>query len=88
MAQLGADVDALDGLARRFNTAVTELQGIMNSIGSQVTGAWWQGADADNFRSQWEGQYRSQINNLMNAFQEAGTAVTNQASQQRQASGG
>ncbi len=86
MAQLGADVDQLDDLSTRFKTAASQLQEIVTQISGKVDGAWWQGGDADKFRSDWQGSFKSQLQNVCNSFEETGTHVKAQADQQRQAS--
>lgn len=86
MAQLGADVDQLDDLSQRFKTAAQQLNEIMNQIGGKVDGAWWQGGDADKFRAEWQGTFRTQLQNVCTAFEQTGTQVKTQSDQQRQAS--
>ena len=86
MAQLGADVDLLDGLSRRFTQAAGDVQTMISQISTQITEAWWQGTDADNFRTQWDGTFKTQLQNIITALQDTGTQVKSQADQQRQAS--
>lgn len=86
MAQLGADVDQLDDLSTAFKNAAAQLGDIMNQIGGKVDGAWWQGGDADKFRADWQGSFRTQLQNVCTAFEDTGTHVKTQADQQRQAS--
>lgn len=87
MAQLGADVEQLDDMSNKFKQAADQLQQLINQLGGAVNSAWWQGTDADNFRSQWEGQFKGQLNNVSTALTETGTHVKQQADQQRQVSG-
>ena len=87
MAQLGADVEQLDSLALRFNAVADELDGMVNQLGSQIHSAWWQGSDADRFRSDWDGQYRTNLIAVSNRLRDTATAVTQQANQQRATSG-
>ena len=88
MAQLGADVDQLDSLATRFNNVADEIDGMVNQLGSQIHSAWWQGTDADRFRSDWDGQYRSNLQTVSNRLRDTAGIVTQQANQQRTTSGG
>ena len=87
MAQLGADVEQLDSLANRFNAVADELDGMVNQLGSQIHSAWWQGSDADRFRSDWDGQYRSNLIAVSTRLRDTATAITQQANQQRATSG-
>lgn len=86
MAQLGADVDQLDALSQKFDTVAGEIQQMMSSLGTQIDGAWWQGGDADRFRSDWQGTYRPQLQNVCEALQNTARTVRDQAGQQRQTS--
>ena len=54
MAQLGADVEQLDLLSRKFDEEAQKIEATISVIGSQVHGTWWQGPDAERFRNQWE----------------------------------
>lgn len=87
MAQLGADVEALDGLARRFRESADQLRSMTNQLSSQIHAAWWQGSDAERFRGDWDGTYRAQLEQVAARLEETSAAVTTQAQQQRDASG-
>lgn len=87
MAQLGADVEQLDDLARLFNQSAEQLGTIISQLDGCVGSVWWQGPDADVFRNEWQGQFKSQMANLSEALVQTGGHVTQQANQQRQASG-
>ena len=87
MAQLGADVDQLDDMSNKFRNAGEQLQSLINQLGGTVNSAWWQGTDADNFRGQWEGEFKGQLNNVCTALFQTGDHVKQQADQQRQTSG-
>jgi WXG100 family type VII secretion target len=87
MAQLGADVEQLDRLARKFDEESQQITQAVSQINSQVQSAWWKGNDADRFRSEWQGTYASQLRRIADALRQVGTSVRRQASEQRQASG-
>lgn len=87
MAKLGADVEQLDNLARKFDQEAEQLNQAINQINSQVRSVWWEGRDADRFRSEWEGQYSAQLRKISQALKEVGQVVRRQAQQQRQTSG-
>ncbi len=86
MAQLGADVEQLDALARRFNEVASQIEQMVGQLGGQIHSAWWQGGDADRFRSDWDGTYRGQLQNVCTRLQDTASQVTAQANQQRQTS--
>lgn len=86
MAQLGADVEQLDALSRRFRDSAEQLRTLTRQLGSQVHQAWWQGQDADRFRSDWDGTFSSQLQQVATRLDETAQSVTAQANQQRQTS--
>ena len=86
MAQLGADVEELDRLARTFQEEAAKIEQATARISSQVNSVWWKGPDADRFRSEWEGSYRAQLRQIAERLKQTGQQVRQQASQQRQTS--
>ena len=87
MAKLGADVEQLDNLARRFDQEAQTIQNTISTINGQVGATWWQGTDAENFRNEWHSNYTASLNNVIQRLQEAANRCRTQASQQRQTSG-
>ena len=87
MAQLGANVEELDNLSRRFDEEANKIEGIMQTIANQVHAVWWQGGDADRFRNEWDTTYSTSLRNICQGLSEAATRCRTQAEQQRQASG-
>ena len=55
MAQLGADVEQLDQLSKKFDQEGDRIAQATSQISSQVNSTWWKGPDADRFRNEWEG---------------------------------
>ena len=86
MAQLGADVEQLDLLSRKFDEEAQKIEATISVIGSQVHGTWWQGPDAERFRNQWETADTSTLRQVVQRLQTAATDCRNQANQQRQVS--
>ena len=86
MAQLGADVDALDQLARKCEEEAQKIEQTVSIISSQLHNTWWQGTDAERFRSDWESTHTSALRQVAEQMKLAGAACTAQANQQRQAS--
>ena len=58
MAQLGADVEQLDQLSRKFDQEAQQIAQATQQISSQVNSTWWKGPDADRFKNEWEGDVR------------------------------
>ena len=86
MAQLGADVEALDQLARRFEEEAQKIEQTVSIISGQLNNTWWQGTDAERFRSDWETTHTSTLRQVAEQMKAAGAASTAQANQQRQTS--
>ena len=86
MAQLGADVEQLEVLGRKFDEEAQKIEATISVIGSQIASTWWQGADAERFRSQWESADVSSLRQVVQRLQAAAGDCRNQASQQRQVS--
>jgi WXG100 family type VII secretion target len=86
MAQLGADVEELDRLARKFDEEAQQISQATQQISSQVQSTWWEGPDSDRFKNEWNGQYAAQLRRIAEALREVGQTVRRQAAQQRQTS--
>ena len=86
MAQLGADVEQLDLLSRKFDEEAQRIETAVSAISAQVLSIWWQGPDADRFRNQWESTDTATLRQVVQRLQAAGTDCRNQANQQRQVS--
>jgi hypothetical protein len=84
--RLGADVDELDQLTRTFQSEAAKIGQTISLISSKVHSAWWEGNDARNFRSQWDGEFRARLAQVQHALEETGQAVCRQANQQRSVS--
>jgi hypothetical protein len=84
--KLGADVDQLDDLCRTFRSEAAKIQQTISLISSKVHGAWWEGTDGRNFRTQWDSEFRARLSQVHQALETTGAAVSRQASQQRSVS--
>lgn len=86
MAQLGADVEQLDQLSRKFDEAAQQISTATQQITSQVNSVWWKGPDAERFKSEWQGQHAAQLKRISEALRQIGQVARKQAQQQRQTS--
>lgn len=81
MAHVGASLADLDTLATTFNQKAdlieTELIGAISNL---LSSSDWQGALAENFRSEWNGTFVANLRTLMGALQENAAYVTNNRS--------
>lgn len=83
----GADVEALDALARAFSQAADQLDRVRTSTRGAVYGASWRGARADAFRDQWDSRHATSLRVAATRLRAAGEDLVRQAAQQREASG-
>lgn len=88
MGQLGADVEALDRLAKRFDEEAQRLTQAVSQITSQVQSAWWKGSDAERFKGDWNGQYAAQLRRVADALRQVGQVARRQSADQRRTSQG
>ena len=88
MAQLGADVEALQRLARKFNDEARSVENSIAVIEAQLEQTWWQGPDANAFRDAWSSSFRPQLFKIAKALDDAHINMLRQAQQQTEASGG
>ncbi|MCQ3814601.1 MAG: hypothetical protein KTU85_09345 [Acidimicrobiia bacterium] len=86
MAQLGADVEQLDVLSRKFDEEAQKIEATISVIASQIEGIWWQGPDADRFCNDWRTVDTIALRQVVQRLQTAATDCRSQAAQQRQVS--
>ena len=86
MAVLGANVEQLDQLVRKFDEEAQKIDTTISTIGTQLSQTWWQGPDSDRFRSEWESSYTSQLRQVIQQLQAFATDCRKQAQEQRQVS--
>lgn len=82
MAQLGADVEQLDELARKMNSAAADISALTASITGNLASVWWQGADRGRFESSW-GEHQRQLATISQAVIAVASEATTQAAAQR-----
>lgn len=82
----GADVDALDGLARDLSAVGDTLQATRVRLQRIVHTAPWRGLGADRFRHDWDAVHGRSVADAASALQHAATLVRRHATDQRQAS--
>lgn len=83
MAQLGADVEQLDRLGAKFKEKATDIDQMQAQITAQLASTWWQGADAEAFRAQWNGELKGQLAKVKALLETTATTVIRQAADQR-----
>jgi hypothetical protein len=87
MRVLGADVDALDALARELSRASGGVRGAAVRIDAALRDAWWHGDDLAAFAAGWR-RDRAALGRAAESLRSAAHGVRAQAAEQRQASSG
>jgi len=74
--------------SERWRKAAKVTEAVNKHVAAPLGGvdARWQGRDADAFRSDWAGSYRTQLVAVSTALREASTRATANAGQQEEAS--
>lgn len=84
----GADIVQLRELSKHLGASSARLAGTKSSLSRDVHGSTaWKGADADRFRSDWEGTHSALLAKVIEALAAAGKAVAVHAREQEKASG-
>lgn len=82
----GMNISEVRSLATQLSTKADEIDSIANALSSQLNGVQWVGADADNFRNEWQSTHRGQLSAVAHALRDASTRATVNANQQEEAS--
>ena len=84
----GADVAQLRALGKALAASSARLASTQTSLAGHVRDAGrWKGADADRFRSEWDGTHSLLLVRVAQSLQEAARAVAAHADEQERASG-
>lgn len=62
MPLIGADVEALEALAKNVQAKAEQIGSIGSELDKAVQGVSWVGRDADTFRNQWAAVSKSLLN--------------------------
>ena len=86
MAMYGADVEALEGLANRFETHKDTMIGLIQQVTSEIESILWEGPDAETMRPDWTDRLARLVGAIDDTFGVIGAEAGHQAIEQRQAS--
>lgn len=84
----GMDIVAVRQLATQLIQRADEIEQLSSTLTGALDATAWQGPDAQQFRSDWSGQYVAQLKVVSNALRDAAQRATVNAQAQEQASGG
>lgn len=90
MTRMGMDVEVVEGLGGQLKGQAQQIHGVIVQIESLVNQAIanWDGKDAQEFGHWWSGEHKPQLLRLQHMIDGLGSAALNNASEQRQVSGG
>lgn len=83
----GADADALDALALRFEQSAAQLERAGQQLRAQLYNSPWRGVDADAFRNEWDSSHARTIAAAAGFLNDGGDSLKRNAREQRTASG-
>ena len=90
MARIGMDVDQVEAAGRALKTQASALEGTLRSLDTLVRTlpGVWEGQDSQMFVHQWWPEHRAKLVAAISSVDGLGQSALNNASEQRQASGG
>jgi len=75
MARLGGDVQEMEQLQGQLKQRSGEIQQLRSGLTNMVQNTYWEGPAASRFKSEWNGQYSSSLQNLEKLLVELGDEV-------------
>jgi uncharacterized protein YukE len=87
MGMTGADLVQLDKLSKTLNDASGTVEGMRNTVDTELHNTEWTGPNANNFRAAWE-DFVSTLKKLEAALIDAGKDVKTQRDRLEAVSGG
>lgn len=85
MSRLGMDTDQIRRLSKVMGTESQAIEAASKRLDSQLASAWWEGKDAGQFKSEWEG-HRATLRDIATKLQAASRKLDKNAQEQDSAS--
>ncbi len=82
----GNNPEQMAQLSQQLNKGEQEINSLVKTLTAQLNQTAWEGPDAKNFRSDWEG-HRSSLTQIANKLSEVSKIVMKNKQQQEQTSG-
>lgn len=86
MTRLGADISQMHDLSRTMRGEADKILSSISTIKGRLDSTWWEGPDAQRFRSAWDGDHSARLRQVADALMQAAADVSNQAKQQQHVS--
>ena len=84
----GMNPEEVEDLGRRLKDVAGQIQTIVGDLERSVGSTTWVGQDATTFKTQWWPQHKSHLTQVSQDLDGFGQSAINNATEQRQASGG
>jgi uncharacterized protein YukE len=82
----GMDIPAVRQLSQQLSQKASEIQSIAQQLTGQLQNTQWVGADRERFLSDWQGQYQTALNKVVEGLNEASQRASQNAQEQESAS--
>jgi uncharacterized protein YukE len=79
MPQIGGDPEQMASLQAAFTREQANVESLISAINGSLGSTWWIGPQADRFKSEWEGSFLPNLNNLATALGQCATNVQQHA---------
>ena len=82
----GMNIGEVQALAGEMTRGASEIQRVLQQISAKLDSTGWVGPDQQRFEAEWRGQRTAQLNQVIQALEDAGRIATQNANEQTQAS--
>lgn len=86
MAMKGMDVEAGRQASQQITQGSQELEALTGRMTQAITNFEWVGPDADRTRETWNGDYVTQLRNVVQSLEQFSQLINNQAQEQESVS--
>ena len=83
----GANPEQLSNLGQNLKRQVEAINGVIGTVTSALGGTTWEGPARQQFESEWNGNFRTALNRLNDAFTAAGQDCLGRSDALRQVMG-
>ena len=64
MPRLGGDIEAMERLQSQLKQRGQDVQQLRSEMTNMIQSTWWEGPAANNFKTEWNGQYSQSLQKL------------------------
>lgn len=86
MSFTGMDIAGVRALATQMTHSASEIQQLCNQLTQQLQNASWVGPDREHFVGDWQSTHVAQLNQVVNALNDAAQRANANAQEQENAS--